>query len=140
MRRTAVVLAALALAFLGRVVGQVLVVAFAPSWLPPNAEWYSGLLPYPLLLPSQIAILALQALVSRDLWRGEGRFAERMPRFGRAMRWFSIVYFTGMFLRYPLTMWLLPERRWFHGTIPIFFHWVLAAYLFLWSRFLEGRR
>jgi hypothetical protein len=91
-------------------------------------------------LPSQIAILALQALVSRDLWRGEGRFAQRMPPFGRAMRWFSIVYFTGMFVRYPLTMWLLPERRWFHGTIPIFFHWILAAYLFLWSRFLEGRR
>jgi hypothetical protein len=139
MRRTALALAVLALAFFGRVVGQVLVVLFAPSWLPPMAEWYSGLMRYPLLLPSQIAILALQFLVSRDLWRGAGPFAVRRPRLGLGMRWFSIVYFAGMVLRYVLTMWLLPERRWFHGTIPIFFHWVLAGYLYLWSRWLEGR-
>lgn len=139
MRRTALVLALLALAFLGRVLGQILVVLFAPSWLPPMAEWYSGLMSYPLLLPSQILILALQFFVSRDLFRGEGRFARRAPRAGLAMRWFSIVYFSGMVLRYVLTMWLLPERRWFHGTIPVFFHWVLAAYLYVWSRWLEGR-
>jgi len=102
------------------------------------SEWYSGLLPYPFLLPTQIIILVLQAWISRDLWRGTGRFAERWPRFGRGLRWFSIVYFAGMVLRYVLTVALVPERRWLGGTIPIFFHWALAAYLWLWSRFHES--
>ena len=139
MRRTSVILALLALAFLGRVAGQVIVMLFAPSWLPPMSEWYSGLLPYPLLLPTQIVILVLQAWISPDLWRGTGRFAERWPRFGVGLRWFSFVYFAVMVLRYVLTMALVPERRWFVGTIPIFFHYVLAAYLFTWSRFHESK-
>jgi hypothetical protein len=139
-RRTAVVLSVLGLAFLGRVLGQVIVLLFEPRWLPPMVEWYSGLLPYPLLLPSQIAILFLQAWISRDLWRGSGRFAERWPRFGLGLRWLSIVYFAGMVARYALTMTWHPERRWFTGTIPIFFHYVLAAYLFVWSRYHEAKR
>lgn len=138
MRRTSLILALLALAFLARVAGQVVVLLYAPGWLPPMPEWYSGLLPYPLLLPTQIAILGLQAWISRDLWRGRGRFSVRWPRFGVGLRWFSIVYFAGMLLRYVLTMALVPERRWFVGTIPIFFHYVLAAYLFVWSRFHES--
>ncbi len=41
-----------------------------------------------------------------------------------------------MVIRYVNTMALFPERRWLgSGTIPIVFHWVLAAYLFAWSRF-----
>ncbi len=36
--------------------------------------------------------------------------------------------------RYVVVMTLYPER-WLGGTIPIFFHWVLAAYLFAYGRF-----
>lgn len=120
----------LAFAFLLRVLGQVLVVFFQVRFLPPMEEWYSGLLPYPLLLPIQIAILVVQSLITRDLWRGDGVFAVGRPRAGRALMRLSYVYFAAMLLRYVLTMWWFPERRWFHGTIPIVFHWVLAAYLF----------
>jgi hypothetical protein len=35
---------------------------------------------------------------------------------------------------------LYPERRWFGGAIPIVFHWVLAGYVFLWSRYNVGSR
>jgi hypothetical protein len=36
-----------------------------------------------------------------------------------------------MAVRYVVRMTRRPEQRWFGGTIPIFFHWVLAAYLFV---------
>jgi hypothetical protein len=50
--RAAVVLTVLTLVFLARVAGQALVVFFGVTWLPPPDSWYSGLLPYPLLLPT----------------------------------------------------------------------------------------
>lgn len=136
MRRVyAVVLGILAFAFFLRVLGQVLVAFFYVDFLPPMAEWYSGLLPYPVLLPMQFLILVVQAKISLDIWRGLDFFAIRRPRAGKVLCWCSYVYFAGMVLRYILTMSLYPERRWFTGTIPIFFHWVLAAYLFVLGRF-----
>ncbi|MGH8646323.1 MAG: hypothetical protein ACREX4_18430 [Gammaproteobacteria bacterium] len=80
-----------------------------------------------------ILIVGVQLKISQDLWRGSGFFAMRRPRAGVAMRWFSYVYFAVIVLRYTLIMTFYPERRWFGGTIPIFFHWVLAAYLFILS-------
>lgn len=127
----AAVLGALAFAFCLRVLGQVVVALFAVDFLPPMDEWYSGLIPYPVLLPIQILILVVQAMISRDIARGSGFFALPRPRTGMALRWFSYVYFAGMLLRYIVTMALYPERRWLTGTIPIFFHWVLAAYMFI---------
>jgi hypothetical protein len=135
MKRQAVILGLLACAFLGRVLGQIAVALFGPDWLPPMQDWYSGLLSYSILLPLQVGILALQARISWDLWRGAGFFSRSYPRFGLGLRWFSFGYFAMMLLRYLLTMAVFPERRWLgSGTIPIVFHWVLAAYLFAWSR------
>ncbi len=136
MRRQAVLLGLLACAFLGRVLGQVIVALLEPDWLPPMQDWYSDLLPYSILLPIQVAILTLQAFISWDLWRGTGFFTQRYPRFGVRLRWFSYGYFAVMVVRYLITMALFPERRWLGSdTIPIVFHWVLAAYLLTWSRF-----
>lgn len=138
MRRLySLLLGVLAFAFLLRVVGQVLVAFFRADFLPPMAEWYSGLIPYPLLLPIQLVILAIQARISWDIRRGSGLFAARRPRVGTFICWFSYIYFLAMVLRYVLTMYLYPERRWLTGTIPIFFHWVLAAYLFVLGQYLR---
>jgi hypothetical protein len=38
-------------------------------------------------------------------------------------------------VRYVLTMALHPELRWFTGTIPIWFHFVLAAFIFTLGRY-----
>lgn len=38
--------------------------------------------------------------------------------------------FLAMVVRYGWTMTARPELRWFTGTIPIWFHMVLAAFLF----------
>ena len=123
----------LSLLFLGRVLGQVLVAFFGVTWLPPMSEWYSGLLSYPLLLPAQIAILALMVVMNTGVQRGTGPLASVSARVARGIRIFSCVYFAGMVLRYALTMALVPERRWLGGTIPIVFHWVLAGYLYVFS-------
>ena len=131
----ALILALLATAFLGRVLGQAIAAVAAPQWLPPMAEWYSGVVPYRVLLPVQLLILTMQVLVSWSVWHGTGLFAKRRPRVGPILRWVAIVYFAAMVVRYIFTMAVYPEHRWFGHAIPIVFHWVLAAYLFVWSRY-----
>ncbi len=138
VRPYALVLGILALAFLGRVLGQALVGLWSPAFLPPMEEWYSGLLPYPILLPAQIVILAGQLEVSRQLWAGSGPLVRQHTRLGSSLKWFALVYFVAMVARYVIVMAVFPERRWFGGTIPIFFHWVLAAYVYVLSRFHRG--
>ena len=128
-------LSVLAFLFLLRVLGQALVFFVGVTALPPMSDWYSGLLPYPLLLPTQVAILGLQAWISFAFWRGHGVLVTPRRRVGLVLTALSVVYFVAMALRYAVTMTLYPERRWLGtGTIPIVFHWVLAAYLFTLGR------
>lgn len=121
--------------FIGRVAGQLLVALFDTPLLPPMQQWYSGLIPYPLLLPIQIVIIVQMLWIVRDFARSRGYFVQSYPRAGRIIRWLSIVYFASMVLRYAITMWLHPEWRWFSGTIPIWFHMVLALFLFIYSHY-----
>ena len=131
----AVVLGVLALLFLGRVLGQLLVATGYGGKLPPMDQWYSGLIPYPVLLPIQAVILALQAKVGLNLWRGSGAFARRSRRWGYGLGWFSLLYFLVMLGRHVLTIALVAARPWWDGAIPIVFHWILPAYLFVLSRY-----
>ncbi|MEO6708667.1 MAG: hypothetical protein ABI054_10835 [Planctomycetota bacterium] len=124
----------LCLLFVLRVVGQVLVAFFGVGWLPPMEEWQSGLLPYPVLLGSQFAIIGLLVKVCVDLSRGRGFFAQERAWFGRPASWVGCVYFGGMLVRYALRMQLVPEARWLGGTIPIVFHCVLASFIILFAR------
>jgi hypothetical protein len=139
-RPYAALLAVLAALFLLRVVGQALVAFFGAPGLPPMGDWYSGLLPYPLLLPAQVVILALLGWICADFARGDGFWVRPRPRLGRWGRRASYVYAGMMLVRYAVTMALYPERRWLGtGTIPIVFHWVLAAYLFTLADFHARR-
>ncbi|MCZ6895416.1 MAG: hypothetical protein O7H40_15400 [Gammaproteobacteria bacterium] len=135
--RYAAILGSLTFLFFLRVLGQALVAFFNVTFLPPMEQWYSGLIPYPILLSIQIIIVLAQVRLSVDLYLQKGFFVRRRPTAGRILSWFSAVYFLAMLARYIITMMLYPERRWFGGTIPIFFHWVLAAYLRLYGRYLS---
>ena len=73
--------------------------------------------------------------MSRELWVGSGPLTRRRAALGTGLKWFAVVYFLVMFARYVTTMTIFPERRWFGGAIPIFFHWVLALYVYLLSRY-----
>lgn len=115
--------------FFLRVLGQALVAFFHVDFLPAMEHWYSGLLPYPLLLPSQILILAVQVKISLDLHRGSGYFARLHPRASVVLRYLSFLYAGGNVLRYLLTMSEHPQ-----GSIPIYFHFVLAAYVYTLAR------
>ena len=96
-------------------------------------KWYSGLLPYPYLLPAQIVIISLLLKVNLDLGRGTGFFARSYRVFGRGVLYFGYVYLVAMIVRYIVRMSLYPEERWFGGAIPIVFHWVLATYVILFG-------
>src|SRR5882724_762592 len=75
--------------FFARVAGQALVALAGVTWLPPMSAWYSGLLPYPVLLPVQILILGAQLTIDWQVWRDTGFFARPRPRVGRTLRGFN---------------------------------------------------
>ena len=115
-------MAALLALFVARVVGQILAATLAPPWLPPMARWYSGLMPYRYLLPTQIVFSS--SWPHRDV-------ARRSPPLGaHASRtwiiWASYVYALGMVRRSLRARAAGTSRR----LIPIVFHFVLAAFLF----------
>lgn len=138
MRAYALLLGVLSLAFAARVLGQLLVAVFGVGFLPPMEAWYSGLIPYSGLLPIQLVILAIQLEISRELWVGAGAVSVPRPMLGRALAWVSLVYFLTMVARYVITSVMLPEEGRFGDAIPIVFHWVLAAYLWILSRHLRA--
>jgi hypothetical protein len=122
--------------FLARVLGQVVVVLARPAWLPPARQW--NLMPYPLLLPVQVAILGFMAAIGIAFFRGRGALAEPHPTLGATVVAFSFVYAGVMVVRYAVRMRRRPGERWFGGTIPIAFHLVLAAFLFVLGRYHAG--
>jgi hypothetical protein len=139
-RRYSVVMSVLVALFFLRVAGQLLVTDGGVSFLSPIEQWQSGLLPYPLLVVAQGAILVLLLVITSSTWRGRGVVTVRRPRLGRLLAWFSYAYGAAMIVRYGITIAIHPEWRWSGHTIPIAFHGVLATYLFLYSRVLIEQR
>lgn len=139
-RRLAPALWALLALFALRVGGQALVAFGEVRWLPPMAEWQSGLLPYPVLLAAQLLIVAVLARVCLDFSRGRGWFLADRSWFALPLLAFGWLYLAAMIVRYPLQMALHPEDRWLGRTIPIVFHWVLASFVLLFARFHRARR
>jgi hypothetical protein len=126
-------LSVLTVLFVFRVIGQLLVRTRRPAWLPPNQDW--ALTPYTVLLPAQLAIVVLLTWIDVDFARGHGAWTDPRPYLGTGVVWFSVTYGVAMLIRYVWRMSRRPEQRWFGGAIPIFFHWVLAAYLFVFGNF-----
>jgi uncharacterized protein len=114
------VLWALLALFVLRVTGQALVAFFGVGFLPPMQTWYSGLLPYEVLLPSQLLLIALMSKICLDFTRGRGMFFAPKRFFATGWLWFGTLYLAAMIAR-ALFLWDRP--------IPIVFHWVLAAFV-----------
>lgn len=136
-KSTAIVFTALSGLFALRVLGQLLVEHWSLCFLPAMECWYRTVVPYPALLPAQLAILSLEAFVARDLWRSSGFFDRPRPRAGRLLRWVGWGYLTVMVLRVPLTLALGSTQLLVESLIPIVFHWVLAATLLLYATYLR---
>ena len=138
-RHVSLLLGVLTVLFASRVAGQLLTSLLDISFLPPFERWYSGLVPYVFLLPIQIALLGLMIAITRDFARARGYFTTLSPQTGRYLRYSSYLYGFVMATRYIVTMALNPELRWFTGTTPIWFHFVLAAFLFTLGHSLATR-
>ena len=124
-------MALLLVLFLGRVIGQILVATTAPSWLPPMARWYSGLMPYRLLLPTQIVFVVVMTAMTIGVDRQSPPFGTLSADAGARVVWASYVYALGMVVRSIRYARATPERR--GVLIPIVFHFVLAGFLFAYG-------
>jgi hypothetical protein len=138
-RNYAVILAFLTMLFVARVAGQLLTLFFSVKFLPPFDRWYSGIVPYPVLLPIQLMIVAVMLKTVWDVYRGTGYFSLPTVRAGRTLKILAYAYAAIMIGRYAWAMTLHPELRWFTGTTPIWFHFALAFFLFMLGNFYAGR-
>jgi hypothetical protein len=118
--------------FVLRVAGQVLVAIRPRKWLPPMVQW--NLVPYPILLPIQLVFIVVMVGIDSSFTSRTGIAAARNPDLGGFLIAFSAIYALAMMIRYMLRM-RRPDQRWFGGTIPIVFHFVLALYLYVLGSF-----
>jgi hypothetical protein len=120
--------------FLTRVLGQIEVLLLAPPWLPPFSAWESGLIPYPVLLPLQILLIAWMAVIASDHSRESGRMWVARPRVRKRLNAFAAGYASVMLLRLAVTAALPPHSVVDRGLIPILAHWNLAGFVALVAR------
>jgi len=130
----ATVMAVLLALFFARVLGQIVAATIAPPWLPPMRRWYSGLMPYRYLLPTQIVFLVVMAVTTLSIARRSAPLGTAAPGVGTWIIWASYAYALGMVVRSVRYASTPPERR--GVLIPIVFHFVLAAFLFTYGRAL----
>ena len=103
--------------------------------LPPFDAWQGSRLTYPMLLVSQLAILAL--MVWGNL-RAPGLSAQ--PRLARVLTLAGAAYFVTMFVRLGVGLLWADAPVWFERPLPAFFHLVLASWVLLIAREWEKRR
>jgi hypothetical protein len=126
--------------FGARVVGQLEALLVAPAWLPDMDTWYSGLMPYHFLLPAQIAILMLMAVVAWNRRIRGGQFARAHPRVAQALRILAVLYFAVMAIQLAVNINENGADFWREGAIPVAFHWVLALFILVSGRASETMR
>lgn len=112
--------------FAFRVLAQFVQHVAPVSVLPPFAAWHSAALPYPVLLASQIVILALMVRLALRYTQGHAR---RHPWVGRWLLGIGLAYFGLMLVRLVLGQTVLAGHPWFGQVIPAVFHLVLASFL-----------
>jgi hypothetical protein len=123
------------LLFAVRVAGQIVAVVRAPRWLPPVESGQWNLMPYRLLLPIQLVFLAVMVWLVASFLAESGPPTKPAPAFGWFVIGFGALYAATMVIRYVVRMRRRPTERWFGGAIPIVFHWVLAAFLFVFGSY-----
>jgi len=121
----------LAALFALRVAAQPLALVVEAPVVPRFESWHSGVLPYPLLLGTQIVILAWLVTTAARVSRGA---VQPRRMFGRLVLGVAAVYGMTMLMRLVLGATALSEVRWFASPVPTVFHLVLAGYLFVYGR------
>lgn len=131
-KRLAAAFAILLGAFVCRVVMQAVQAVGSVPWLPAFERWQSGLLPYPVLLLSQVAIIA--GSLSFLAKAGKGTLTRRR-KFGQVLACLGGLYLAFDIFRLVLGATLLSGHRFFDNPIPASFHVVLALMVLIWAGF-----
>jgi len=127
-RVAAIALSALLLLFIGRVAAQLWQYFWPTDALPPFAQWQSGSLPYSVLVPAQLVIIAVSLWVIAAISRGKlGRYR----RTGNALLALGVVYFAFMIFRLIAGFTFLKDVPFFAAPLPTMFHYVLATMLII---------
>ncbi len=130
-RKCFFILSFLLFLFCLRAAGQLLVALYQVPFLPPMQEWQSGLLPYPVLVACQFLIIALFAKVCRDFYHQNGFFYEAKTVLAEPLMNFGKAYFVINAARLLIWTTVFKHSVELTGTIPIFFHFVLASFLII---------
>lgn len=118
--------------FLVRVAAQPLALAIDARVLPPFDAWHSGLVPYGVLLASQLVIVAVAYRSIRGLASGT---TQARRRTGLMVMAAGSAYFAVMLARLVLGATVLSGHSWFARPLPTAFHLVLAAFLLVYGHF-----
>jgi hypothetical protein len=136
-RRFFLILAALAALFALRVVAQATQRWHVLPFLPPFDAFQGSALPYELLLSSQIAILAVMALLA---WQVRADKIQRRAGVGRALAIAGWIYGSVMLIRLCIGFAAPAAAGWFKVWIPSIFHLVLAAFVLALAAYHRERR
>ena len=118
------------LLFALRIIAQPLSTTGYFSYLPPFDTWYSGALPYPLLLIFQGLILLLMLYVNV---RWSSGIAIPNLRTGKRLLGVGALYMAAMLARLILGLTFMKGHPWFDRPLPTAFHIVLACYVLILS-------
>lgn len=133
-QRTVWTLSLLLALFVFRVVAQLWQYAWPTDRLPAFSAWQSGLLPYPLLVLSQLMLIAAGVWAIRGVAHGTLAPPHRVVR---ALQVFGWIYGIAMALRLLAGLTILQDARFFGATLPAVFHLVLASLLIVLARHLR---
>lgn len=126
--KTKFILTLLALLFLGRVVGQLVVRAGDLSWLPPDALWHAGAVPFEALLVAQVVILVAMTIA---VWKLD--HIRPRPDLAVLLMWGAVAYGLVMTGRGLVGVLALSDAAWFDAPISTPFHLVLAGWVFTFA-------
>lgn len=118
--------------FVCRVLAQFSLTITDIPFIPPFEAWYSGALPYPQLLASQIVIIIVLGWVA---WRFSHAQVVAKRRTGIVLLILGSLYFSVIVIRLLVGFADLSDAVWFHRPIPSFFHLVLATFVLLVGHF-----
>ena len=111
--------------FAFRVAAQLVQHASPIGVLPPFEAWQGSSLRYPVLLTTQLVILAALVLGATAVTRR----ARANRQIGAWLLALGSVYFVSMSARLVLGLTLLAQVSWFAKSLPALFHMVLAGYI-----------
>ena len=131
-RRYVVILTVLLLLFCLRVIAQLLQAWFPRPFLPPFEAWESGAVPYPLLVVSQVVIIAVCA---RVIWRLHTGVTVPLPKTGKVLLVIGGIYGGLMCLRLIIGLTVATDHFWFSARLPTAFHFVLAGFVLVYGWF-----